>query len=81
MLRLRSVVDRLDGASDLRFGPNADFEKSTPDYTHGFIIQFNTADDLAVYATDAEHQAIGADLVAMSAGGKDGISVFDLVTD
>ena len=78
---LSAVVARMEGASDFSFGPNADFEKSTPEHSHGFIIRFTSEAALQAYAEDPEHQAVGAKLVAMCKGGKAGISVFDLVTD
>ncbi|MEN0086829.1 MAG: Dabb family protein [Pseudomonadota bacterium] len=78
---LSAVVEKMEGASDFSFGPNADFEKSTPEHSHGFIIRFTSEAALQAYAEDPEHQAVGAKLVAMCKGGKAGISVFDLVTD
>ncbi|MEM1366161.1 MAG: Dabb family protein [Pseudomonadota bacterium] len=80
MRDLSAIVEKLEGASNLRYGPNEDFENSTPGYTHGFIIGFDSPAALATYANDADHRAVGARLVAMCTGGKDGISVFDIVT-
>ncbi|MEM8654907.1 MAG: Dabb family protein [Pseudomonadota bacterium] len=78
MLGLEDVVRRLDGCSGFRAGPNRDYEGKSPDYPYGFTLDADDARALAAYAVDPAHQDLGARLVALCAGGADGILVFDI---
>lgn len=78
MLDLNAVVRRLEGCSGFRAGPNRDYEGKTPDYPYGFTLDAENAEALARYAVDAEHQALGAELVTLCDGGANGITVFDI---
>mgnify|MGYP001787497667 CR=1 FL=1 len=78
MCGLGDLVARLDGCSGFCAGPNLDFEDKTPDYPYGFTLDARDATALAAYAADPEHAALGAELVAMCAGGGDGIAVYDI---
>lgn len=75
---LGDLSGRLPGASGFFHGPNRDYELKSPDYPHGFTIDFTDQAALANYAQNPEHRALGARLVALCEGGADGIIVYDL---
>lgn len=78
MQGLGDVANRLPGCGGFVHGPNRDFEGKTPHHPYGFTLDFNSAADLHRYAGDEAHQKLGARLVALCAGGADGIRVYDL---
>ncbi|MEX0312107.1 MAG: Dabb family protein [Tateyamaria sp.] len=80
MLDLNAVVQRLDGCSGFRAGPNRDYEGKSPDYPYGFTLDAESPQALAAYAVDPEHEELGAQLLDLCEGGADGIVVFDLET-
>ena len=80
MLDLSALVQRLEGCSGFRAGPNRDYENKTPEFPYGFTLDAVNAEALAAYAVDTEHQALGARLVDLCEGGADGITVFDIDT-
>ncbi|WP_299146917.1 Dabb family protein [uncultured Tateyamaria sp.] len=78
MLSLGDLVDQLDGCSGFRAGPNRDYEGKSPGYTYGFTLDAKNPRALAAYAVHPDHQALGAQLVALCEGGADGIRVYDI---
>jgi len=78
MLGLADLVERLEGCSGFIAGPNRDYEGKSPEFIYGFTLDAENAAALAVYAVNPEHQALGAQLVALCEGGADGIIVYDL---
>ncbi|MEP4196599.1 MAG: Dabb family protein [Aliishimia sp.] len=75
---LSELCDRLHGVSGFMSGPNRDFEKKSPAFAAGFTIDFSDKASLLAYADHPEHQALGAQLIALCSGGADGIIVFDI---
>ncbi len=80
MAGLAALTDRIDGFLAFSHGPNRDFEAKTPDWPYGFVCTFANDHALKTYATDPEHRALGARLVALCEGGADGVLVYDLET-
>ena len=78
MQALDAVVRALPGCRDFQALTNTSPESAMiKGYAHGFSIDFD--DDVARrrYLDDPAHRAAGAQLVAASEGGVDGIVVFD----
>lgn len=71
---------QLPGLLGFSHGPNLDAEGKSPDYAYGFIVRFADRAALDIYATDPDHRAFGARLVALCRGGGAGIFVADLET-
>lgn len=73
-------LDALDikGFTGFSHGPNHDIENKSPDYPYGFICNFKDLQGLHRYASNPDHGALGARLVALCCGGADGIMVMDL---
>ena len=78
MRGLAELVGRLDGCSGFCAGPNRDYESKSPDFGYGFTFDARNPEALSAYAVHPEHQALGARLVSLCAGGSDGIMVFDI---
>ena len=77
---LAALIDDIPGWTAFEHGPNRDFEGKSARYPYGFTCDFTDADALQRYAGDAGHQALGARLVGLCAGGAAGIMVIDLDT-
>ena len=75
---LAAVSDRLDGAQNFTGGRSESPEQIERGYMHGFVIDFDDWAALKLYSEDAEHKALGAQLVENAVGGIDGILVLDL---
>lgn len=75
---LAALVDELPGAGGFIGGRSDSPEAMERGYHHGFVIDFDGPDDLAVYADHPRHRELGARLVANAVGGADGILVVDL---
>ncbi len=73
-----SLVGVVPGMLSFQSGPNRDYENKSPAHGEGFVVTF--ADRAAHLAYDAHplHQAAGARLCDLCAGGYDGIVVYDL---
>lgn len=69
---------QIDGFNGFQHGPNKDLELKSQDYPYGFICTFQDEAALRRYASNPDHQALGARLVALCNGGADGIMVMDL---
>ena len=70
----------LPGLEDFAHGPNIDAEGKTPGHPYGFLCTFSDRAALDRYANDPGHRVLGARLVALCAGGGDGILVSDIDT-
>ncbi|MEM1361766.1 MAG: Dabb family protein [Pseudomonadota bacterium] len=75
---LAAVAEKLDGAFGFTGGRSESPEKIERGYMHGFVIDFDDWAALERYAQNAEHQALGQQLVDNAVGGIDGILVLDL---
>ena len=80
MAGLAALGQTLDGFNGFQHGPNRDFEGKSQDYPYGFVCTFADHAALTRYAHNADHKALGARLVALCAGGGDGIMVMDIET-
>lgn len=75
---LAALVEVLPGARDFRGGRSSSPERIERGYHHGFVIDFDGWEDLARYADNPTHKALGARLVAQADGGVDGLLVLDI---
>ena len=75
---LSALTEKLLGAQNFTGGRAESPEQIERGYMHGFVIDFDSWDALQNYADNAEHQALGGQLVANAVGGIDGILVLDL---
>lgn len=75
---LAKLADDLPGAKGFTGGRSQSPEQIERGYMHGFVIDFDDWDALAVYQDNEDHKACGAQLVANAVGGIDGILVLDL---
>jgi hypothetical protein len=69
---------KLDGFTAFHHGANIDAEGKTPAYPYGFVCTFADRAALDRYATNPDHRALGARLVALCQGGGAGILVSDI---
>lgn len=78
MAQLAALKDVCAGLLSFEAGPNIDLEQKSQDYTHGFVMRFESQEALEAYARHPAHIEAGTNLVMLCAGGGDGIMVFDL---
>lgn len=78
MIELDALRTLIPGFDAFQYGPNKDFEAKSPDYPYGFICSFADKSALQTYADHPDHKLLGARLVALCAGGGDGIWVADI---
>lgn len=75
---LGGLKSRIDGAVDFQTRANVSVEDAlVRDYRDLFWFDFRDTAVRDAYLADAEHQAIGARLVAALDGGADGVFVLD----
>ena len=75
---LATLTDKLAGASNFAGGRSESPEQIERGYLHGFVVDFDDWGALKAYAENAEHKALGAQLVKNAVGGIDGIIVLDI---
>lgn len=75
---LETLPGQIEGLTELRHGPNLDFEGKSERYPYGFLCTFADKAALDAYAVHPEHQRAGGMLVASCKNGADGIFVVDL---
>jgi hypothetical protein len=75
---LANLTHSLPGASGFTGGRSASPEALERGYHHGFVIDFDSWADLATYAADPRHLALGQRLVAAAMGGIEGLLVLDI---
>ena len=75
---LVALKDQCAGLLSVDAGANIDLERKSQGYSHGFVMRFESRAALEAYAAHPAHVAAGAALVALCAGGAEGIMVFDL---
>lgn len=79
MNRLAGLSDHIDGIVDFQARPNVSVE--TPlvrGFDDMFWFDFRDISVRDAYLVDPVHQAIGADIVALTEGGADGVFVCDI---
>ncbi len=75
---LHALNGRVPGLLAMHAGRSESPEKIERGYLHGFTVDFEDWEALAVYQAHPDHKRLGARLVANARGGIDGILVFDL---
>lgn len=75
---LSSLTQDLPGATGFAGGKSTSPENLERGYHHGFVIDFDSWADLAAYADDPRHKALGAEIVEHAIGGLDGVLVLDI---
>ena len=77
---LEIVRKDVPGMGAIISGRSQSPEKIERGYMHGFTIDFENWQDLALYQSNPVHKATGAKIVNISIGGLDGVLVFDVET-
>ncbi|MEQ9812114.1 MAG: Dabb family protein [Azospirillaceae bacterium] len=77
---IRALQGRLEGLLAVHGGVNVSPEGLDKGHSEGFIVDFADAAARDRYLADAAHQATGRRIVAATAGGLDGVFVYDLET-
>lgn len=75
---LAALAKTLPGAANFTGGRSQSPEQIERGFMHGFVIDFDDWDALRSYSENADHKALGAQLVANAVGGIDGILVLDI---
>lgn len=75
---LSDLTDTLQGARGFVGGRSDSPEHLERGYQHGFVIDFDTWENLKTYADHPRHKELGGELVAHAVGGRDGILVLDI---
>ncbi len=76
---LNGLSGHIEGILDFKSFPNISVELPlVRDFNDGFWFDFKDVSVRNVYLADAQHQAIGARIVALLEGGVDGVFVFDM---
>lgn len=75
---LHRIEGKVPGLLAITSGRSESPEQMERGYMHGFVVDFADWAALQAYQDNADHQRLGAGLVAHAAGGKDGILCFDL---
>lgn len=77
--RLSALSERLDGIADFQHRVNVSVEAPlVRGFRDMFWFDFRDAMVRDAYLIDPVHQAIGADIVALTEGGTDGVFVCDI---
>lgn len=84
--RITELFDEIDalkhhmkGVLAVHVGSNVSPEEGMDKgYSNGFIVDFDNAESRDIYLNNAEHQAVGAQLVEAAVNGVEGILVYDL---
>ncbi len=77
---LEKLVCEMDGARNFGGGKSMSPEQIERGYLHGFTIDFESWDDLRTYSENENHKALGAQIIANSVGGINGVLVLDIDT-
>lgn len=75
---LHTIEGKVAGLISITSGFSESPEQMERGFMHGFVADFEDWDALQTYQDHSAHKALGANLVAASVGGIDGILVFDL---
>lgn len=76
---LDGLRGHLKGVRDFVHGPNVSVETDLIRGNHeGFWFDFDDVASRDAYLVDADHQAVGAQIVAATVGGIEGVTVFDI---
>jgi len=75
---IKALQGRLEGLIAVHGGVNVSPEGLDKGHSEGFIVDFADAAARDRYLADEGHQATGRRIVAATAGGLDGVFVYDL---
>lgn len=75
---LHQIEGKIPGLISITSGRSESPEQMERGYMHGFVADLEDWGSLQAYQDNAEHQILGAKLVANAVGGKEGILCFDL---
>jgi hypothetical protein len=75
---LHGIEGKVAGLISITSGFSESPEQMERGYMHGFVADFEDWGALQTYQDHPAHKALGANLVAATVGGIDGILVFDL---
>lgn len=75
---LHAIEGKVPGLISITSGRSESPEQMERGYMHGFVVDFDDWAGLQAYQDNADHQSLGAKLVANAVGGKEGILCFDL---
>lgn len=75
---LHRIEGNTPGLLSITSGRSESPEMMERGYVHGFVADFADWEALQTYQNNAEHQILGAKLIANAQGGKEGILCFDL---
>ncbi len=75
---LAALTETLPGAHDFTGGRSESPEQIERGYMHGFVIDFDSWDDLQSYADNPDHRALAGRIVENAVGGSDGVLVLDI---
>ncbi|KEO57938.1 Dabb family protein [Thioclava indica] len=78
---LHQIDGKIPGLLSITAGRSESPEQIERGYMHGFVVDFSDWETLQAYQDHADHQRLGAKLVAGAVGGKDGILCFDLAVN
>ena len=74
-----ALKHHMEGVLDVHVGSNVSPEEGMDKgYSNGFIVDFDNAESRDIYLNDAQHRAVGAQLVEAAVNGVQGILVYDL---
>lgn len=75
---LSGLKSQISGILDFQAGPNVSIEQLSRGFDDVFWFDFENTAVRDAYLMHPAHQAIGAQIVAQTVGGLDGVFVFDL---
>ncbi|MGB7431123.1 MAG: Dabb family protein [Ahrensia sp.] len=75
---LATLSDKLEGASQFRAGACLTEDPVSRGYSRGFTIEFEGPQALQTYLDHPTHKQLGAQLLAVTQGGIEGLLVMDL---
>lgn len=74
---LAALQDAIPGILSFKWGPYSSDEGLHRGYTHGFVMEFETAAHRDAYLPHPEHERVKAIVGAVLEGGIDGVVAFD----
>ncbi len=74
---LSGMVGKIPGLQDVISGPYESPEGLNDDYTHGFIMTFDSPESRDAYLPHPEHEVVKQRILAMLDGGVDCVVAFD----
>lgn len=76
--RVDELARLIDGALDVKYGPNCSFQGLHGGFHDGFIVTLESDEALEAFVTHPLHEEIDDQLLEHSDGGLSGLMVFDM---